>query len=894
MSNKVKQINNQNNTKNTTRTTGINMRENKSKSLGFKLSPLACAMVLTGFSATGYAQEEATEQADAAGIEVIQVTSTKRSTPLMKTGQAVNAFSEEAMQEQNITGAQDLVQYSPSLIIAGSKVSIRGVGRPNLALGSDPGVGLYTDGVYNTENDVFSWCNFCDIERVEVLRGPQGTLYGRNAVGGAINLISKEPQKDFGGYVNLEAGNDGYLVTQGQLTGALTDTFSAIVTVSKKERDALQENIAADVGDLDNEDTTYYSGTLKADWTDNWSSSIRYLNSESEENSSPGYLTSAYDEGAGGLNRTEFVNYGVSPSGFNLPGTYPGSNAINQLMGHTAENPTASDIDKIDVDTQGHLDSESTRFIFVNTVKFGDLELKYTFGDSEFEYGYLRDGDVTNAANAGINYSELLRQTTEILYQGAAAGVYLPNPFDSAFGAAGTPITIASDMTTSFSQTAEATSHELQLMSDYDGNLNFIAGLYYYNSEESSYLDFVENGFGLMQGDPIAATYGLLPPEYGLPADSGTLLAAPGWAPGIYELTAGALGLPFEKTADGSGGYLYRGQNDLETTATAVYGQLEYNLTDDLKLTTGLRYSKDEKEGSDNVFAYSAVADTDHKLEDTWEKVTWRVQADWTIDSDSFLYGYVATGYRSGGFNLGAATAGAIDVVDPEELTAYEVGYKRSMFDNRANLSLAAYYYDYTDLQVTTTVVEGGVGTPSFDNAAEASITGLEAEFQTLVTDNLLLSATYSYNKSEYDDYNVVDSTSCAFYGTADACAIQDLSGNQLNMAPETKFSLTATQYVELEDMGLLTFTAGYSYVGEQYARAFNLEDWDKVDSYDNIDGRVSWTSPEETFVVAAFVKNAGDERDAIAKSSPSTVTRMQASTLSDPMSYGIQARYNF
>jgi iron complex outermembrane receptor protein len=94
--------------------------------------------------------------------------------------------------------------------------------------------------------------------------------------------------------------------------------------------------------------------------------------------------------------------------------------------------------------------------------------------------------------------------------------------------------------------------------------------------------------------------------------------------------------------------------------------------------------------------------------------------------------------------------------------------------------------------------------------------------------------------------------------------------------------------------MGLITLTAGYSYVGEQYSRAFNLDKWDKVDSYDNIDARVSWTSPEETFVIAAFVKNAGDERDAIYNSSPSTVTRMQASTLSDPISYGLQLRYNF
>ncbi|MFT5674729.1 MAG: iron complex outermembrane receptor protein, partial [Paraglaciecola sp.] len=202
---------------------------------GFKLTPLAYAFMSMGITSAAIAQESNTDTVEPSGIEVIEITSTKRVTSLMKTGQAVSAFSEEGMAQMNIDGAQDLVQYSPSLVITSNKISIRGVGRPNNALGSDPGVGIYTDGVYNTENVVFDYCNFCDVDRVEVLRGPQGTLYGRNAVGGAINFVSKEPEKEFGGYVNLEAGNDGYLVTQGQVTGALGETFSAIATVSKME-----------------------------------------------------------------------------------------------------------------------------------------------------------------------------------------------------------------------------------------------------------------------------------------------------------------------------------------------------------------------------------------------------------------------------------------------------------------------------------------------------------------------------------------------------------------------------------------------------------------------------------------------------------------------------------
>ena len=841
------------------------MRENIANSSGFKLSPLACAMLLTGFSATGYAQENSAEQADS-GIETIQVTSTKRSTSLMETGQAVSAFNSDAMEDLGIDDAQGLVQYSPSLVITSNRVSIRGVGRPTTSLGSDPGVGIYTDGVYNTENGVFSYCNFCDVDRVEVLRGPQGTLYGRNAVGGAINFISTEPQKDFGGYINLETGNDGYLLTQGQVTGGLGDIFSAIVTVSKKERDALQENLAEGVADLDNEDRTYYSATLKADWSENWTSSLRYMNTDRSENPSPGYLTDEYP--------TDFINGGAG----NFPGMYPNSVALNHLSGYTAENPAVADASKVNVDTAGHISSETERFIFTNTITFGDIDVKYTYGDYTLDYDSLADGDVTNAAFGAMDFSMMFAQTTSAFPGGP---FYLPNP------ATGTPITLASDMTTSIIQEVESSSHELQFISNFDGNLNFIAGLYYYNSEESQYNDFVERGFGLMQGDAIQAYYGGA-------IDTGTFLTGmTGVAPmSLYQFNAVLLGgAPFKATAEGDGGYLYSTQNELETTSTAVYGQLEYQMNDELTLTAGLRYSEDEKEGSDDVFTYLFVPQTQHQVKDDWSKVTWRLQADWQVDQDSLLYGYVATGYRSGGFNLGGATTAEPDLVDPEELTAFEVGYKRSMFDNRANLSLAAYYYDYTDLQVQSDVLEGGVITSSFDNAAEASITGLEAEMQFLLTDDLIINAMYSYNKSEYDEFTAIDSIACAFYGE---CEIQDLSGNQLNMAPETKASLAATQHFDLNDMGSIALTASYSYVGEQYSREFNRDDIDKVDSYDSVDARLAWTSPEEAFVVAAFVKNAGDDRNVLRYSAPSTQTRMQASELSDPVTYGVQLRYSF
>ena len=466
-----------------------------------------------------------------------------------------------------------------------------------------------------------------------------------------------------------------------------------------------------------------------------------------------------------------------------------------------------------------------------------------------------------------------------------AGNVNLPNPIT------GAPITLASDMTASVFQTSEATSHELQITSDFERQTNFIAGIYYYNSKESQYSDFVERGVGLMQGDPIAATYGTLPAELGLPTDSGTFIGVPGLQLGLYQFYSALIGAPFQATSNGDGGFLYYGQNNLETTSMAAYGQLEYAVNDDLTLTAGLRYSDEEKEGRDDVFAYLSTPKNQHVVSDSWNKLTWRLQADWEVDSDTFVYGYIATGFRSGGFNLGAATIQEVDVVAPEELTAYEVGYKKSLMNGKTNLSLAAFYYDYTDLQVLSAVSEGGVTTAAFDNAAEATVMGLEAELQTLITDDLIVTASYSFINSEYDSYSAVDSIACAVLGE---CDVQDLSGNALNMSPDNKLSLAATQFLDLDGAGSLSLTAAYSYVGEQFSRPFNRGDWDTVDSYDRIDARLTWLSPEEAFEVSAFVRNAGDARDILRLDPVSTVSHMQNAELSDPIAYGVQVKYSF
>ena len=189
-------------------------------------------------------------------LEEIIVTATRRESALMETSASISAFDGSMFDALGIEGSRDLVARTPSLSIGTFRVAIRGIGRPNLAVGSEPGVGIYWDGVYNTENGVFNYARFMDIERIEVLRGPQGTLYGRNSIGGAISFVSKRPTEELSGRVTAELSNyDGRLL-QGYVSGPLNDEFGVFAGVSKYEREGFQEN-TFNGKDYEKDDTLY-------------------------------------------------------------------------------------------------------------------------------------------------------------------------------------------------------------------------------------------------------------------------------------------------------------------------------------------------------------------------------------------------------------------------------------------------------------------------------------------------------------------------------------------------------------------------------------------------------------------------------------------------------------
>jgi iron complex outermembrane recepter protein len=781
-------------------------------------------------------------------LEEIIVTANKREASLMETAASVSAFDTTAFDLLGIEGSRDLVARTPSLTITTFRVAIRGVGRPNLAVGSEPGIGIYWDDVYNTENGVFNYSRYMDIERIEVLRGPQGTLYGRNSVGGAIKFVSKRPTEEWSGRVTGELSNYSGQLLQGYTSGPLTDKLGVLAGVSKYERAGFQDN-TYNGKDYQEDDTLYGTLGFQHKTTDNWTNNFKVIGVDRAYRQSNGYIMEPFNRDL--VQSTIDVDTGDI---LGFPGMFPSQNFVNMRQGLQTTNPTLDEENQVRVDHDPNLRNDRVAVFFNSEFEAEKYSLKYTYGYSKYWFDTTTDADGSVAAESGVDWSQLLWFGVPVS-DIPSLGFLQDNPI--------TP----SDMTYNVNQTARFSSHELQYSSNWDSDFSLLAGLYYYHSDEDQEVTYREFGDELLE---------------------------------VYRYFA-----DFVSGTVSDDNYLYRGRATVDSRSYASYAQLNWDWTDDTVLTAGLRYSYDEKKGNDNTFV-QYVGDSDNPTvyrsqDDDWDEVTWRLGVDHNLDDNHFLYGFIASGYRSGGFNFLKPTASTdVDVVEPESIISYEVGYKGSLLDNRANISASAYYYDYEDLQVLKQDVVNGIGLNTFVNADEAAAWGVEVEGTMLVGDHWLLSGTYSWNDSEFEDFLTKDANACTLGPLAegrsqDPLCTEDLNlaGNQFALMPEHKASANVTYMWDMFDLDW-SATVSYFYTGDSWGTPFNNPDYDEFDSWDSWDARLTAVTSDQKWQVTAFVRNIENDREVIRVGRPSTVTQNAQSTLLDPRITGVSVDYTF
>lgn len=685
----------------------------------------------------------------AQGIEEIVVTAQKRAESLQDVPLAISAFGGEQIREDGIAGLEDIGSRTPGMVFAAfsagqPEIAIRGIGTKEDGAAASDSTVVSIDDVYIAARTAQVFDIF-DLERVEVLRGPQGTLYGKNSIGGSINFVTSKPGEDTRFRVRQSLGNYGRNDTGALLSGALAANLFGKISFSRRESDGFIEQLqtGADWGEQE---------TLA------WRAQLRWLPADTVEVL---FSIDGADDELGASNREPVGGVGRSGNGDNLDPL-----AVNRALGG------AGDPFNTLAETEGFTDRQVNGYSAKVNWDLGAAVFTSITSYRESEFDWLED-------------SEGLPPATAAPGSDASSGFFL-------------------DLNNAAVEETEQITQELRLTSADNAALDWVVGLFYSledieRAERFTFTSFLSDQTSFQQND---------------------------------------------------------------STTWALYGQGSYPLRDDLSLTAGLRYSSEEKEikvASDVIGAGALLQPFDQvQADESWDNTSGRIALDWTLSEGILLYGSISTGFKSGGFTGSASTAErATTPFDPEEATSYEVGLKSQWWDNRLRLNISTFYTDYEDLQVTRFFLPAGGTFGEFitENAATATIDGIEFEFMLLPSEQLELGGSFAYLNAEFDEFTP-DTPNDDGAGNP---VIPDFSGNKLRQAPRKTASFYGKYSWSLHDLGKFSAKLNYRFQDESFYDPDNNA-LAVIPRYRLWDARLAWLSPGEEWEVAAWVKNLRDE----------------------------------
>ncbi len=774
-------------------------------------------------------------------LEEVVVTAQKREENIQDVPIAITALDANILDRSQIVRVSDLSKHVPNLQFGNfsstATAAIRGIGYTNTTAGGDPGVALHLDGVYigRPIATVFSaW----DLDRMEVLRGPQGTLYGRNTTGGSINFITQKPTDEFEAEIDLTySGEFSRSIVQGVVNTPLGERAAARFSLSLENADGYQENTVpggTEAGDADN---TTFRAQFRFDIGENAVLDLLYNTAEIEgigstSESRVPYTTNPMTNWVGlppPFVNTIFSDNFINGTGFASPGAMGIAAELDALGINTAD------------DVRAALGLGAGAFLPPATPNFTGLtnELEPNLVGKDSQEWNEQEFDV---AIATLTWNLDFATFTSITS-------YAETSFDSFIDLDQSPAAL---MDLFLEEYQKQYTQEFQLASNSDDGLEWIVGAYFFSEEATRFSTIFADEF-----DALA-----------------TLLGR----------TEG-----------------FRVGGVVEADSTAIFGQISYDISDSLRFTAGARLSSDEKEAIINLIspfpAFNvATFVVDVPVSDSWDEPSGKIALDWRLSDDVLLYGSYSEGYKSGGVNLnGNPATGAI--YDPEFNDVFEVGAKLQ-FSDRYRLNIAAFTNDYQDIQVQTFGPAGA----ELRNAAAATINGLELEGVFLFGETIDLNFAVGLLDAEFDEFlftapGMLTPPSAPGDPAGPPTsppAVLDFSGNSLSRAPDITFSVGLQKRWDLAD-GSLTLRGDYYYQDEEFFGPNNAE-LVRSDSYDNLDLRVRWDSADDAWSVEVFVLNATDEeqiRD-ILQSIPFLAGGVDLTTYRAPRQSGLRFAYRF
>jgi iron complex outermembrane receptor protein len=787
-------------------------------------------------------------------IEELVVTAEKREQALQDVPVAVSAYTSTQRDIVGITGIQDFVNFTPGMNYSGTdRVSLRGAGRNTFYIGNDPGVASYTDGFYSaSSSELFKTPLF--VERTEILRGPQGTLYGRNAMGGAINVISKHPADEFSGEIRGVIGNYERTRIEGVVSIPLADTLRIKLGGGQDwQRDGFIENVgtANDAGTIKR---TYFEGQIEAELGEKTTAWLRYSRS-------------SWDDTMGVGDRLANL---VTPYDTTQPFGPIGQLVTGGAFGYTVANPGVADPYKMNTNTDAY--------------DLGWAELKWIGGFQQYNYQTGGDNDATS-------------RTTSITVAGAP-GVF-------------------TDYTTDFNEKKRYFSNEINLTSTGEGPLSWILGLYQYHEEYRQTIKLGSPQQAQLAapcffvGAPTFCSPAAANPERNYVDQLATLesdaFAVFGQA--TYEFNeAWAITGGLRYTRDEKSGFerqrliLYSPagpfgpllgsafafdvSSDMDTATPGV--QNFRSLSDDWNAVTGTvnvdwtpdedtlaygKYSRGYKSGGFLLGTLAAKPQATPEYVDAWELGLKKTIAGSIIVNASLFY----NDYSDLQLNLSqinaAGTAAANNFINVDaRAQGFEV---ESIWQPTKALQLSL-SYGYLDTEITR-------GCCFYDPADPAALLpSARPAGGVVVTNNTRL-------------------------------VFQDLKGSRLFQSPENKVAFNANYTMDF-DVGSLTLSGTYTWTDVTTYQPFDNPAF-AVPAYDVTDFRALWNDADDRYTIIGFVKNAFDEQGYTSTSSTNptaifglpnpglvvggTTYLRQTGTnivrgLIQPRTYGLEVQYRF
>jgi iron complex outermembrane recepter protein len=756
-------------------------------------------------------------------IDEIVVTAQRTAQSLQDVPIAVTAFSAEMLQRQQIQNSLDLQLTLPNIVFTkgnftGSSFTIRGIG--DLCVGStcDSATAIHVNGSPLIGTRLFE-AEFFDMERIEVLRGPQGTLFGRNATSGVINFVTAKPNlSNFGAAGEIDYGNYNSLRLRGMVNVPVTETFGVRLAGFYLKRDGFTENLFNNTR-IDGRDMYAIRGSVRWEPTENTRidlmayyfredddrSRIQKQQCQRDPTGVLGCLPGRRENGklntnstfVGTLSSREFLRIQGGPA---LGGTLS-SLGLGSLYGPD----TFANFQEPD-------DPRQVRTAF-NPEYFTDEQqyqgrIEHDFGAVKAQVtGLYQQTNVDSRVdyNLGVQNADIFKPgLTNLLAVQQALPIFnriapalIPSGVNGPYCSSETEFSgtgafgpnggqkLCGSTPLSYDRSAahnRAWSVEGIVTSQLDGPFNFLVGGIYLDSKARD-VDYFVNSFGI---DYIAGVLG-----------AATALGS--------NLPAGYLGTPF-----------FRNQAAQTTLKSyGIFGEVYWDINDDIKITAGLRYNNDKKTvrarstlasffvpfGTANAFdsPFVAAFDADpgrpgnqlwQEREVSFGEWTGRVVADWRISDDSLLYASYSRGYKSGGINPPLQPIFAVpESFGPEFIDAFEIGSKNTFLDGTLRANITGFYYKYQSLQLSRIVARTSVN----DNV-DATVYGLEGEFVIQPTRALAINMNVSYLKTEVSQDKFLSNPRDPSGGRPDAVIIKDITnGSNCAVVPNVTGAAFAT-----------------------------------------------------------------------------------------------------